>query len=277
MGLSPGGFAPEFGIWAWSMWLLESCKDMGTSCSIQVEGFEYMEAHSFSLRKNTGDPFPGESLRNLMGGSQEWGEELRAVPAHTEGCKGRSCPGAAGGWVCSQASIQVCSPFPGKPAIGSTAGEDFDALISAAMEADRTCGFPRCKASVTTLGQLCHHCQKLFCLSHHIPEVRRGREFSLWSSLGRGSLQGVGAEPSLSEPVLSSGTQGWQVLTPRLCSPLPEGCSVFLSFCALLYYFLELILCVDKVRQRAEMEKHKCQAEANLDSIPSTLHVPSAF
>uniref|UniRef100_A0A8D2MBY5 DNA-binding protein SMUBP-2 n=1 Tax=Zonotrichia albicollis TaxID=44394 RepID=A0A8D2MBY5_ZONAL len=57
-----------------------------------------------------------------------------------------------------------------KPAIGNVAGEDFDALISAAMEADRTCAFPRCKASVTTLGQLCHHCQRLFCLSHHIPE-----------------------------------------------------------------------------------------------------------
>lgn len=141
----------------------------------------------------------------------------------------------------------VCSPFPGKPAIGSAAGEDFDALISAAIEADRTCGFPRCKASVTTLGQLCHHCQRLFCLSHHIPEVRRGRrssawEFSLWSSLGRVSLQGVGAEPSLSEPALTSGTQGWQVLTPGLCSPPPEGFSVFPSFCALLHRFLALVL-----------------------------------
>ncbi|XP_063014407.1 DNA-binding protein SMUBP-2 isoform X2 [Melospiza melodia melodia] len=58
-----------------------------------------------------------------------------------------------------------------KPAIGSAAGEDFEALISAAMEADKTCAFSRCKASVTTLGQLCHHCRRLFCLSHHIPEV----------------------------------------------------------------------------------------------------------
>ncbi|NXY14205.1 SMBP2 protein, partial [Atrichornis clamosus] len=63
------------------------------------------------------------------------------------------------------------SEAKGKPAVGSTAGEDFDALISAAVEADRTCGFPRCKATVTTLGQLCHHCQRRFCLSHHIPEV----------------------------------------------------------------------------------------------------------
>ncbi|NWS48454.1 SMBP2 protein, partial [Probosciger aterrimus] len=56
----------------------------------------------------------------------------------------------------------------GKPA---EAEEDIDALISAAVKADNTCGFPRCKATVTTLGQLCHHCHRRFCLSHHIPEV----------------------------------------------------------------------------------------------------------
>ncbi|NWR95037.1 SMBP2 protein, partial [Furnarius figulus] len=65
----------------------------------------------------------------------------------------------------------VCSLFQGKPAVGSGAAEDFDALLSAAMEADRTCAFPRCKATVTTLGQLCHHCQRRYCLSHHVPEV----------------------------------------------------------------------------------------------------------
>ncbi|NWR35063.1 SMBP2 protein, partial [Tachuris rubrigastra] len=63
------------------------------------------------------------------------------------------------------------SKTKGKPAVGSRAGEDFDTLISAAMEADRTCAFPHCKASVTTLGQLCHHCHHCYCLSHHIPEV----------------------------------------------------------------------------------------------------------
>ncbi|NXP22088.1 SMBP2 protein, partial [Scytalopus superciliaris] len=63
------------------------------------------------------------------------------------------------------------SEAKGKPAVGSGAGEDFDALISAAMEADRTCAFPCCKATVTTLGQLCHHCHRCYCLSHHLPEV----------------------------------------------------------------------------------------------------------
>lgn len=83
------------------------------------------------------------------------------------------------------------SEAKGKPAMGSTAGEDFDALISAAIEADRTCGFPRCKASVTTLGQLCHHCQRLFCLSHHVPEVHGCGEKAKAQARQRISREGV--------------------------------------------------------------------------------------
>ncbi|NXE14253.1 SMBP2 protein, partial [Lophotis ruficrista] len=67
------------------------------------------------------------------------------------------------------------SEAKGKPAVksgaDSVAEEDIDALISAAIKADNTCGFPRCKASVTTLGQLCLHCNRRYCLSHHVPEV----------------------------------------------------------------------------------------------------------
>ncbi|NXL94262.1 SMBP2 protein, partial [Alectura lathami] len=59
----------------------------------------------------------------------------------------------------------------GKAAADGATEEDIDALISAAMKADNTCSFPRCKASVTTLGQLCLHCSRRYCLSHHIPEV----------------------------------------------------------------------------------------------------------
>nr|XP_034978617.1 DNA-binding protein SMUBP-2 isoform X2 [Zootoca vivipara] len=58
-----------------------------------------------------------------------------------------------------------------KTKVEGAAEEDFDALISAAIKADNTCGFPKCKASVTTLGQLCLHCNKCYCLSHHIPEI----------------------------------------------------------------------------------------------------------
>lgn len=83
---------------------------------------------------------------------------------------------------------------PGKPSAksgaGSVAEEDIDALISAAIKADSTCGFPRCEADVATLGQLCLHCNRRYCLSHHIPEVRAGP-----GSLPRAaSAQGAGEE-----------------------------------------------------------------------------------
>lgn len=79
----------------------------------------------------------------------------------------------------------------GKPTLGSADGEDFDALIAAAIKADRTCGFPHCKTSVTTLGQLCHHCQRLFCLSHHIPEVHGCGEKAKAQARQRISREGI--------------------------------------------------------------------------------------
>ncbi|KAK7877055.1 hypothetical protein WMY93_032247 [Mugilogobius chulae] len=56
-------------------------------------------------------------------------------------------------------------------AAASSSDTDFDALISAVVKADSVCSFIKCKASVLTLGQLCVFCNRLFCLSHHIPEV----------------------------------------------------------------------------------------------------------
>ncbi|NWT44032.1 SMBP2 protein, partial [Chroicocephalus maculipennis] len=71
------------------------------------------------------------------------------------------------------------------------AEEDIDALISAAIKADNTCGFPRCKASVTTLGQLCLHCNRRYCLSHHIPEVHGCGEKAKAQARQRISREGV--------------------------------------------------------------------------------------
>lgn len=51
--------------------------------------------------------------------------------------------------------------------------DDFDALINAVRKADSVCSFVKCKASVLTLGQLCLFCNRQYCLSHHIPEVRQ--------------------------------------------------------------------------------------------------------
>lgn len=50
--------------------------------------------------------------------------------------------------------------------------DDFDTLIDAVKKADSVCSFAKCKASVLTLGQLCLFCNRQYCLSHHIPEVR---------------------------------------------------------------------------------------------------------
>ncbi|XP_066854840.1 DNA-binding protein SMUBP-2 isoform X2 [Anser cygnoides] len=89
----------------------------------------------------------------------------------------------------------VRSNRKGKPAVktgvdGATE-EDIDALISAAIKADNTCGFPRCKASVTTLGQLCPHCNRRYCLSHHVPEVHGCGEKAKAHARQRISREGV--------------------------------------------------------------------------------------
>uniref|UniRef100_G1KP53 Immunoglobulin mu DNA binding protein 2 n=1 Tax=Anolis carolinensis TaxID=28377 RepID=G1KP53_ANOCA len=69
--------------------------------------------------------------------------------------------------------------------------EDFDAMISAAVKADNTCGFSKCKASVTTLGQLCLYCNKRYCLSHHIPEIHGCGEKAKAHARQRISKEGV--------------------------------------------------------------------------------------
>nr|XP_008106994.1 PREDICTED: DNA-binding protein SMUBP-2 [Anolis carolinensis] len=83
----------------------------------------------------------------------------------------------------------------GKPVVKtrteSAAEEDFDAMISAAVKADNTCGFSKCKASVTTLGQLCLYCNKRYCLSHHIPEIHGCGEKAKAHARQRISKEGV--------------------------------------------------------------------------------------
>ncbi|KAE8607095.1 hypothetical protein XENTR_v10011005 [Xenopus tropicalis] len=60
----------------------------------------------------------------------------------------------------------------GSSIASSTDTENFDALIAATMKADNTCGFAKCKTSVVTVADFCAHCNKRYCLSHHIPEVK---------------------------------------------------------------------------------------------------------
>nr|DBA17390.1 TPA: hypothetical protein GDO54_002844 [Pyxicephalus adspersus] len=58
-----------------------------------------------------------------------------------------------------------------KPEAEKSDMDSFDVLLAEAVKADNTCGFVKCKASVVTVGDFCIHCNKRYCLSHHIPEV----------------------------------------------------------------------------------------------------------
>lgn len=69
--------------------------------------------------------------------------------------------------------------------------EDFDALVSAVIKADNTCGLAKCAASVVTLGQLCQHCGRRYCLSHHLPEVHGCGERARAHARQRISREGV--------------------------------------------------------------------------------------
>lgn len=84
----------------------------------------------------------------------------------------------------------ACLPT-GPAAIELPAEEDFDALVLAAIKADNTCGFAKCTASVVTLGQLCLHCGRRYCLSHHLPEVHGCGERARAHARQRISREGV--------------------------------------------------------------------------------------
>ncbi|XP_014717097.2 DNA-binding protein SMUBP-2 isoform X2 [Equus asinus] len=79
----------------------------------------------------------------------------------------------------------------GHAAMNLPAQEDFDALVSAAIKADNTCGFAKCTASVVTLGQLCLHCGRRYCLSHHLPEIHGCGERARAHARQRISREGV--------------------------------------------------------------------------------------
>ncbi|XP_054426742.1 DNA-binding protein SMUBP-2 [Pteronotus mesoamericanus] len=78
---------------------------------------------------------------------------------------------------------------PAAPRLPAT--DDFDALLSAAVKADSTCGLAKCTASVVTLGQLCPHCSRRYCLSHCLPEVHGCGERARAHARQRISREGV--------------------------------------------------------------------------------------
>ena len=49
--------------------------------------------------------------------------------------------------------------------------EDLDKLLASFTKLDTQCAYETCKQSIRTLGQMCKCCERIYCLSHHIPEV----------------------------------------------------------------------------------------------------------
>ena len=58
-----------------------------------------------------------------------------------------------------------------KPAHAKQQEEDFDKLLASFTKLDTQCAYEACKQSIKTLGQTCKCCERIYCLSHHIPEV----------------------------------------------------------------------------------------------------------
>uniref|UniRef100_A0A2K6N1F8 DNA-binding protein SMUBP-2 n=1 Tax=Rhinopithecus bieti TaxID=61621 RepID=A0A2K6N1F8_RHIBE len=79
----------------------------------------------------------------------------------------------------------------GHPSIDLPTEEDFEALVSAAIKADNTCGFTKCTASVTALGQFCQLCSRRYCLSHHLPEIHGCGERARAHARQRISREGI--------------------------------------------------------------------------------------
>ncbi|XP_066439307.1 DNA-binding protein SMUBP-2 [Eleutherodactylus coqui] len=78
-----------------------------------------------------------------------------------------------------------------KPEAENPDADNFDALIAATVKADNTCGLAKCKSSVVTVGDFCIHCNKRYCLSHHIPEVHGCGDRAKAKARARISREGV--------------------------------------------------------------------------------------
>ncbi|KAB1251418.1 DNA-binding protein SMUBP-2 [Camelus dromedarius] len=144
-----------------------------------------------------------EKKKKAKGESVNWREHSRGVPL-TRDLPHPACdpPGGAVSlmlrFVCGLSSLRAVTGYSGLvqglaglTAMDLPAEEDFDALVSAAIKADNTCGLAKCTASVATLGQLCQHCGRRYCLSHHLPEIHGCGERAHTHARQRISREGV--------------------------------------------------------------------------------------
>lgn len=58
-----------------------------------------------------------------------------------------------------------------KPPPAKQHEEDLDKLLASFTKLDTQCAYETCKQNIRTLGQMCKCCERIYCLSHHIPEV----------------------------------------------------------------------------------------------------------
>ncbi|XP_036115835.1 DNA-binding protein SMUBP-2 [Molossus molossus] len=100
-------------------------------------------------------------------------------------------PQAAGPALRKSSEKRKKKDAKGPAALDLPAAEDFDALVSAAVKADNTCGLAKCRASVATLGPLCPHCGRRYCLSHCLPEIHGCGERAHAHARQRISREGV--------------------------------------------------------------------------------------
>ena len=56
-------------------------------------------------------------------------------------------------------------------ALNDIDADDFDGLITAAMDVNSKCGFSKCKQKTQVLGMDCQFCRLRYCFSHSLPEV----------------------------------------------------------------------------------------------------------
>ncbi|XP_036619740.1 DNA-binding protein SMUBP-2 [Trichosurus vulpecula] len=149
--------------------------------------------------RSLGPGMPGLALGE-QGTPSSPGDSLNQKAPHREGGqRGKAGPGPLARESQDSASSRapkMSGRKKGKERRGLTgencaAEEDFEALVCAAIKADNTCGFPRCRASVVTLGQLCSLCGQRFCLSHHIPEVHGCGERARAQARQRISREGI--------------------------------------------------------------------------------------
>lgn len=119
------------------------------------------------------------------------------------------------------------------------------------------CAFVKCKTSVLTLGQLCLFCNRQYCLSHHIPEVRGpGQEGDLLQVRSTGGRRLSG---SLAATAKESEIRTWTEVerTQSLCVMYFYHLEVERAQVCEGFFWFQVHGCGDKAKSHARMRISK--------------------